>query len=310
MTEELYKKYRPTTFKAMVGSKAAVSQCLNWTQKGKAPHCILFQGPSGCGKTTLARILKKKLCCGDADFQEINAAGQARGIERIKQIESQIRMAAIAGDCRIYLIDEAHKLTNDAQNAILKMLEDTPAHVYFMLCTTDPQKLIATIRTRATAVTVSPLTQAESLQLIKSVCDKEGITCSEPVAEAIADAADGSARKVLVLLNQIIGMEEDAQLEMISKEDAQRTAKELCQKLMNPRSNWKDVAPILKSLDEDAESFRWMMLGYASAVALSGGKMANRAFVILDQFAGNYFDSKKAGLIADCWEVVHGRKDD
>lgn len=305
-TLELYKRHRPKSFKAFAGNTAVAAQLKEWVAKGRVPHFILFQGGSGMGKTTLARILKAKLKCGDPDFQEINAAGQGRGIERVKQIESQIGMAPIAGECRIYLIDEAHKLTNDAQNALLKMLEDTPRHVYFFVCTTDPQKLIATIRTRATTVTVAPLQSEEMRALLQKVCGKEEIELSEDVEDAIVEVAEGSSRQALVLLNQIVGLEEQDQLDTISKADHKRAAIELCRKLFNTRTTWKEVAGIIKSLDVEPEQFRWMILGYASTICLGGGKMASRAFVILDQFNGNYYDSKKAGLIADCWEVVHG----
>ena len=115
---ELYKKYRPKSFKAFAGNEAVKSQLSGWVRTKKVPHCILFQGGSGMGKTTLARILRKKLNCSDADLREINAAGKARGIEEVKKIESQIAMAPIGGDCRVYIIDECHKMTNDAQNAL------------------------------------------------------------------------------------------------------------------------------------------------------------------------------------------------
>lgn len=305
---ELYKLLRPTSFKQMFGNAEAVKQCYNWVKNNRVPHFVLFSGGSGMGKTTLARIMKTKLKCGDFDFEEINAAGQARGIEKIKTIESQINLAPLQGPCRIYLVDEAHMLTKDAQNAFLKMLEDTPKHVYFFFCTTDPQKLIPTIRTRATIVNVAPLAADECLSMLEDACERAEIECESEVLEAIVEASGGSSRKALVLLNQIKDMEPDEQLASISKEDVQRTAIELCRVLMNPKSKWQDAANILKGMEEDAESFRWMMLGYASSVILKGGPIANRAFVILDQFSGNYYDSKKAGLLADCWEVIHGRK--
>src|SRR5690606_3369465 len=107
---------------------------------GDIPHAMLFTGPSGCGKTTLARILRVKLRCSDNDFQEINAA-DFRGIDSIRSMRQQVGAAPLGGDSRIWLIDEAHSMTADAQNAFLKLLEDTPRHVYFFLATTDPQKL-------------------------------------------------------------------------------------------------------------------------------------------------------------------------
>lgn len=309
MSHELYKKYRPKTFKAFAGNKAVKNQLAGWVRNKKVPHCILFQGGSGMGKTTLARILRTKLNCGDADLREINAAGKARGIDEVKKIESQISMAPISGDCRFYIIDEAHKMTNDAQNAILKMLEDTPKHVYFVLCTTEPNKLLKTIKTRSTIVTVSPLTQTECEALLVKICKREKLEVEEEVVEAIAKASDGSSRKALVLLNQVADMDPEQRLDAIVNTDETKHAIDLCRLLMNTRTKWPAVAKLIKSIEGlEAESFRWMMLSYANNVILGGGKNAARAFVILDQFSSNYYDTKKSGLLADCWEVIHGEQ--
>ena len=309
--DEFYKKHRPTTIKAFFGNRDTKSMLGGWVRAKKVPHCLLFQGPSGCGKTTLARILRTKLDCGDADFKELNAAGKARGIDEVKSMESQMNMSPISGSVRVYLIDECHKMTTDAQNAILKMLEDTPRHVYFMLATTDPQKLIPTIRTRASAVSVGALTPQEMTKLLNKVAMAEDVDLTEDVVDALVAASDGSARKGLVLLNQIAYIDEDKRLDAIEKSDEKAEAIQLCRLLMNPRTKWPAVSKLLKALNDiEPESFRYMMLGYATSVCLGGGKMASRAFVILDQFSSNYYDSKKAGLVADCWEVVHGRKDE
>lgn len=311
MSEEFYKKHRPSTIRAFFGNKETKSLLGGWLRAGVVPHCLLFQGPSGCGKTTLARILRKKLGCGNADFKEINAAGKARGIDEVKSMEQQMGMSPISGTCRVYLIDEAHKMTNDAQNAILKMLEDTPKHVYFMLATTDPQKLIPTIRTRASAVPVVPLSVDDMLGLLKRVAKIEKIDLDEDVLDALVVASDGSARKALVLLNKIAYVKPEQRINVIEDSDEKKDAIQLCRLLMDPKTKWPAVAKLIKTIDNlEPESFRYMMLAYASNVCLGGGRLASRAFVILDQFQTNYYDSKKAGLIADCWEVVHGRKDD
>lgn len=310
MTKEFYKKERPKSFKQMVGSEAAVAQCKEWVREDRVPHFVIFQGGSGMGKTTLARIMAKKLDCGPADLQEINAAGQARGIEKVKQIESQIGMSPIQGESRVYLVDEAQQLTTAAQNAILKMTEDTPSHVYFFFCTTDPHKLVPTIRTRASVVTVSPLSSVDMLVLLERTRDKYKVEASYKVLEAIVEAAEGSARKGMVLLYQVVGLSEKQQLECVTKSDMKTKGIDLCRKLMNPRTKWKDITSILKDLEDEAETVRWIMLGYASSIMLSGRRSSNRAFVILDQFSENYFDTKKGGLIRDCWTVIHGRQDE
>ena len=136
---ELYRKYRPTSFKQVVGQEEAIRTLTELGKRKAIPHAILFTGPSGVGKTTLARILQRKLKCVGNDFVEMNAAND-RGVGIIRSIQNKVGLAPMLGSCRIWLMDEAHQLTSDAQSAFLKLLEDTPSHVYFMLATTDPQK--------------------------------------------------------------------------------------------------------------------------------------------------------------------------
>ena len=132
---ELYKKHRPSYLEDVFGQPEAVKVLGSMIEKDDLPHSILFTGPSGVGKTTLARILKEELECHANDFKEINCA-DFRGIDTIRDIRNNMNRQSLMGGPLIWLIDEAHKLTNDAQTAFLKMLEDTPKHVYFFLATT------------------------------------------------------------------------------------------------------------------------------------------------------------------------------
>ena len=130
MTQELYKKYRPKSFDRVNGQEAAIKSLSTFVEKGKIPHAILFTGPSGSGKTTLARIITKHLECGFSDFQELNCA-DLTGIEEVRKIRQRMNYACMGGKSRVWIIDEAHKLSNAAQNAFLKMLEDTPKPVSY-----------------------------------------------------------------------------------------------------------------------------------------------------------------------------------
>ena len=110
------------------------------------------------------------------------------------------------------------------------------------------------------------------------------------------------------MLHQALGLEEEAQLELIRSADLKTQAIELARALINPKTNWVDVTKILQGIDEDPESLRWMILGYASSIILKGGKLTNKAYLLIDAFRENYFDTKKAGLIASCYEVFHSDK--
>ena len=313
MSKELYKRYRPKTLKGVVGQDGAVASLQKLIDKGTIPHAILFTGPSGCGKTTIGRILKDILKCGDADFQEINCA-DFKGIEMIRDIRRAANLAPIDGDCRIWLIDEAHKLTNDAQNAFLKILEDTPEHTYFMLATTDPGKLIKTIHTRCTEVKLATMSAAGLERVIRRVIDKEGMKISDDIVAEIVEASDGSARKALVILEQVGSMEtEEEQLKGIqassfNKDEAINLARALFN--YNP-TPWPEVAKILRNLsDQDVEGIRYMILGYARSCLIGKDekppnmKFAQKAFQVIDIFSRNFYDSKQAGLAAACWEVM------
>ena len=306
---ELYKKYRPTSFADLVGQREAVQMLVNFGKRNTMPHFLLLAGPAGTGKTTIARILRKKLGCSDLDYKEVNAA-QNRGIDMVRDIEARIGAAPIGGKCRVWTCDECALLTHEAQSAFLKILEDTPRHVHFIFCTTDPHKLKQTIRTRATIVTLHPVKNSDMLALVNKVADAESMPLGEDVADKIVEAAGGSCRQALVLLNQVAGVDDgEEQLALIERNIPERDAVEICKMLLNGRTTWGTMASFLKGLekiDDQAESIRWLVLSWMKSVALGGGKGAGRAVMVIDAFRDNFYDCKAAGLVAACHEVIVG----
>jgi DNA polymerase-3 subunit gamma/tau len=301
---ELYKRYRPTTFKDVVGQASAVKSLVDMGKRNEIPHALLFTGPSGCGKTTLARILRAKLKCSDHDFQEINAA-DFRGIDSIRVIRQQMGAAPLMGTSRVWLLDEAHNLSGDAQTALLKILEDTPGHVYFMLATTDPQKLKKTIITRCTEVRCKEITKKELSDLALRIAAAENVTISGAVAEKLADVAEGSARKVLVLLHAVIGLkDEEDQLAAIEAGDVKGQAIEIARALLNQRTTWNTMKGLLKAVEEEPESIRHLVLSYCTSVLLNSENP--RAALVIEEFRDPYYDTKKAGLVLSCWNVIKG----
>lgn len=306
MTEELYKKHRPKSFKSVIGQPHAVQVLNKFLSNGSTPHTILFTGPSGVGKTTLARILRTELECSEADFHEINSA-DFRGIDMVRSIRSKMTLAPINGKCRIWLIDELHQLSSQAQEAFLKILEDTPSHIYFLLATTDPQKLKKALVNRCTVINLKSVQPPDLCKLLQSVCKREKVELTEEVQDRLLELAEGSPRKSLVLLHSVIGLEDpEEQIKVLEEKDTERQAIEIARLLMNPKTTWPKLAGVLKAVDDDPEQLRWMILGYANSVLLSGGKTAPRAHMLIDSFRDNFYDSKKAGLAAACYEVVTG----
>jgi DNA polymerase-3 subunit gamma/tau len=267
------------------------------------PRTFLFYGPSGCGKTTIARIMKNHLQCSDEDFHEYNASN-TRGIDTIREIKSASDYKPWLGKVKIYLLDEVHKLTNDAQNAVLKLLEDTPEHVRFILCTTDPEKLLKTIRTRCTTFQVSALPSRSIITLLRSVCRAEKVPIDgnfPKVLEEIARVSDGLPRKALVLLDQVIDLNDEDALKAIEKVTLnESTTIELCRLLIeNIPNKWNQVAVILKGLEEEPESIRYAILGYLATVLLNKGDI--KIAQLISIFSESYMYSGKAGLIASCF---------
>lgn len=300
---ELYKKHRPTLFKHVIGQPDAIRILNGFVSQNKIPHAMLFTGPSGCGKTTLARIMRAKLKCDDIDFAEINGA-EARGIDDIRDIEQRMLLAPLKGTCRVWLIDEAHQLTKDAQSVLLKMLEDTPRHVYFMLATTDPAKLRPEIRTRCTEVTVKGMGLQDLRNLVNEVAEAENTSVSPKLLETIVEAAEGSARKALVYLGQVLAISnEEDKINAISKSSTEAFGIDIARLLINPSTKWNDIKGKLKNLNDDPEKVRRIILGYATTVILSGGKF-NRCKAILKAFQYNFFDSGLGGLVSACADIV------
>jgi DNA polymerase-3 subunit gamma/tau len=304
---ELYKKYRPRKLSDVIGQPQVTNVVGNFLKTGKVPHAILLVGPSGTGKTTVARIIKSRLGAGKFDFAEINCA-DFRGIDMVRDIRSRMGFGGISGNPRVWLIDEAHKLTNDAQNAFLKILEDTPKHCYFMLATTEPGKIIRTVQTRCTELGFRSVSWEDLSTLVKKVAGSEGINVPDSVVWRIVEVADGSPRKALVLLGQVAGIEdEEDQLATVLASDTKRQAVELARALIDPRVQWGEIARLLKAIDDEPESLRRLILGYASTVCLGGGKLASRAALLLNHFQYPYYDIGKPGLVLSCWEAVHNR---
>jgi DNA polymerase-3 subunit gamma/tau len=303
---ELYKKYRPKTLEEVVGNRTTVKALKGYLAKGNLPHTVLLHGPSGCGKTTLGRIIRRALGCSKTDYRELNCS-DFRGIDTVREISRNMTLAPIGGKCRVFLLDEVHQLSKDGQNAALKILEDTPSHVYFILCTTDPGKLLKTIVTRCCQLPVSPLDEEEASGLVQRVAKAAGVSLSKDHLDELVGAAEGSARTALVLLDKLSQLDEGERSEGLKKiKEQEAQSIELCRALIK-KARWPEVAKILRALPAgEEESVRWAVLGYARAVLL-GGQF--QAYNVICAFEQNFYDSKATGLARACYEAIHGGGD-
>lgn len=297
---ELYRKYRPQDLSEVVGNSATIKSLQKELENGS--HVFLMTGPAGCGKTTLARIMAKQVGAGPLSIREINSA-ENRGIDTARELMEQMRYNPSDGKSLVWILDEMHMITTAGQNALLKALEDTPDHVYFFLCTTDPQKLIAPLKTRCSIITVEPLKDDEMLYLLKRTARKEGIKLSPEVYEKIIEIAGGGSRKALKLLSKVIFLDDDEErLEVLrtSSDSDSPEAIEFCRALLN-KNSFAKLAAILKELlkVEDAEKLRQCIMGYMNSVLLSG-KLSSEAVATMQAFssADTYKNGKNALTVA------------
>ncbi|PIS20858.1 hypothetical protein COT52_01600 [candidate division WWE3 bacterium CG08_land_8_20_14_0_20_43_13] len=220
-----YSKYRPQQFKDLIGAETIVKTLKKSLAEGKFGHAYFFSGPRGSGKTTTARLLAKALNClnlgsdGEPcdqcssceaikkgnflDVMEIDAASN-RGIDDIRDLREKVKLASAQGKYKVYIIDEVHMLTKEAFNALLKTLEEPPAHVVFVLCTTEPRKVPETIRSRCQKFGFKRAGRVDLIRQLQLIVDQEDVVVAQEDLGRIVDASDGGFRDAENLLEQLI----------------------------------------------------------------------------------------------------------
>jgi DNA polymerase-3 subunit gamma/tau len=266
MGEALYRKYRPKSLDDVVGQPHITKTLSTALNEGKISHGYLFSGPRGVGKTSIARILAHQVNNfdygdprGALDIIEIDAASNRR-IDEIRELRDKVHLAPVAGNYKVYIIDEVHMLTREAFNALLKTLEEPPAHVIFILATTEAHKLPETIVSRTQRHTFKPVATADVVTHLASLAKKEKITIDSDSLELIARHGEGSFRDSISLLDQL------SILGTINKHDVE-------QALGVPPED--TVTAILESINTgDLSSLNQSLIG-AQQGGVAAGKLAH-----------------------------------
>ena len=284
MYQALYRKYRPLEFEDVVGQNTIVNTLKNAVIYNRISHAYLFSGPRGTGKTTIAKIFARAVNCLDSndglacgkckncqysfskecmDIIEIDAASN-NGVDEIRELRNNVNILPSELKYKVYIIDEVHMLSIGAFNALLKTIEEPPSHVIFILATTDPQKIPATIISRCQWYTFKKINNDDIVKRLRQIVDNEKITIDNVVLEKIAEASDGGLRDAIGLLDklraystgditiddfyEINGQVNDIELDELQKMIFSNNVKEVLFKIEKYYQDGKNLVQVLKQL--------------------------------------------------------------
>ena len=255
-------KYRPDNLDDFVGNRGIVESLKKqFKNKDSITSAFLFYGEAGTGKTTLGKIVAKML--GSTAITEINAANN-RGIDIVRQVGEESRYKNFDGSSKVFVWEECHMLTKEAQNALLTIIEEPTANSTFIFCSTDPQKIIKAIRSRCYEYEVKSLRNKEIKEVLNRVIKEADLDISDEMINLIIETSNGIPREALTRLGMLNGITDiDEAIDLVDKDLYESEAIELC-RLIVKRGKWKDIVEIFKGLPktQDYEALKAIVIGY------------------------------------------------
>jgi len=314
----LHLNYRPESLYEVYGNEKLVKSLASIIKrdKNKIPHSFLFTGPKGCGKTTMARIMAHELDCQGFNQKEINCSNH-RKIEDARAIIDSANLSSLGeSKNKGWILDEFHLFgeggnspKNKPQNALLKLLEEPPEHAFFFLCSTNPEDILGTIKSRCSIFEVEVLERRDLLQLLKKVCKKERKRVGKDILNQIIKGSEGHPRDALTALDQIIDLDPEEQEEALDKIILQESQViDLCNGLINAKG-WDKIRDILfRFKGQDPEKVRYAVLNYCNSVLLKEDHPL--AFVIMDAFKEPFYNTGFPGLTMASYDACKAVEED
>lgn len=278
----LHTDHRPTDLDQIIGNQDTVMTLKAHLAKDRPNRSLLFIGPSGCGKTTLATCVANELGAIDKNgwnFKVLNAS-DFRGIDTVRDVRAASQNRPLGqARARVWLWDECHKISSDGQEAMLKLLEDPPRDCWFLLATTNPEKLKATLKRRCTEFQVKPVSDRELSILLYRTLKAEGKKVPKEILQQIIQDSLGSPGVALNILDKVIDLPEK-QMASCAKQWAENRnqAVTLCRLINDARKSgnysWKEITELIQTIDTDPDSTGYVMSEYFAKVALGGDEGA------------------------------------
>jgi len=306
-------QYRPKSFKTFIGNEEVVESLKLVLDRENPPSAFLFTGGGGTGKTTIGRIVRRELGCHVSDFREINASDDT-GVDGIRKVIESVKYAPLSGNRKVILYDEAHMLSKSAQEAMLKVLEEPPEYVTFIICTTNPEALKQTFKRRCHHYDLNSLKRTELSTLCKRVLKAEKVKYRQKIVSKICSLADGSAGQALKLLDQVIDFtDEEKAIEVLQSTGVEESEliiaiRTLLNDSIKARTKWVKISKVLKNIKTDGEGARRAVLAYLSKVLLNNGSTG--VALMMEHFENNFYDSGKSGLILAFYKACFDLEDE